>query len=323
MSTLEEIKKKLNNTQALHTIVKTMKSLAAVSIRQYERAVSSLQDYHRTLELSFRIVLRQHGIEALTHRDKPIHLIAVVFGSDQGLCGTLNEVIANHVESTVLTQDASPLQRLAAQQPKQDLSQDPDGVEAIEKIVNYGPYQSRTLFGVGERAAVQLEDRGWNLQQVFPVPVSIAGVTPVMQELLFALEEKRQSLEPVQILLFHNRPVDTASFTPVCTPLWPVDQAWLGTLEKKPWPTRQLPGFDLPWRTLFASLLQQHLFVSLYRSCVESLASEFASRLASMQSAEKNIERLLDDLGLSFQQQRQDAITSELLDIVAGAEALR
>ncbi|MCK6512693.1 F0F1 ATP synthase subunit gamma [Myxococcota bacterium] len=289
MASLEEIKKKIDNTQSLHTIVKTMKSLASVSIRQYERAVHALLDYHHTLALGFRFVLQQQGVSALTPPPPPRHLIAVVFGSDQGLCGSINEVIADHVDQTV-------------------------GIEH---------FQSRTLFGVGERAAIRLEERGWPLQQRFPVPISIAGVTPTMQELLLALEEKRQALEPVQILIFHNRPVETATFAPVCTPLWPVDPQWLSTLQHTAWPNKQIPRSEMAWQPLFASLLRQHLFVSLYRACVESLASEFASRLASMQSAEKNIETLLDELGLQFQQQRQDAITSELLDIVAGAEALR
>ena len=73
---------------------------------------------------------------------------------------------------------------------------------------------------------------------------------------------------------------------------------------------------------LFSALFQQHFFVGLYRACAESLASENASRLAAMQVAEKNIEERLFDLKATFQQQRQDTITAELLDIVSGFEAL-
>ncbi len=73
---------------------------------------------------------------------------------------------------------------------------------------------------------------------------------------------------------------------------------------------------------LFSALFQQHFFLGLYRACAESLASENASRLASMRIAEKNIEERLFDLKAAFQQQRQDTITEELLDIVSGFEAL-
>ena len=73
---------------------------------------------------------------------------------------------------------------------------------------------------------------------------------------------------------------------------------------------------------LFTKLIRQYLFVSLYRAFAESLASENASRLASMQGAERNIEERLADLNAQFHRQRQMSITEELLDIVAGYEAL-
>ncbi|HDK27785.1 MAG TPA: F0F1 ATP synthase subunit gamma, partial [Candidatus Atribacteria bacterium] len=61
---------------------------------------------------------------------------------------------------------------------------------------------------------------------------------------------------------------------------------------------------------------------SLYRAFIESMASENASRLTAMQKAEENIEERLDNLNSQFNRQRQNAITEELLDIIAGFEAL-
>ena len=58
--------------------------------------------------------------------------------------------------------------------------------------------------------------------------------------------------------------------------------------------------------------------VSLYQTCAESLASENASRLIAMQRAEKNIEEMLGDLRHEYHHQRQDAIDTELFDVVAG-----
>jgi F-type H+-transporting ATPase subunit gamma len=78
----------------------------------------------------------------------------------------------------------------------------------------------------------------------------------------------------------------------------------------------------MDWNRLFSSLIRQFLFVSLYRAFAESLASENASRLASMQGAERNIEERLIELNTQFHQQRQMSITEELLDIVAGFETL-
>jgi F-type H+-transporting ATPase subunit gamma len=73
---------------------------------------------------------------------------------------------------------------------------------------------------------------------------------------------------------------------------------------------------------LFSSLLRQYIFVSIFRACAESLASEYASRLAAMQAAEKNLEERLDEVTGRYRWLRQNVITSELLDVVAGFEAL-
>jgi F-type H+-transporting ATPase subunit gamma len=80
--------------------------------------------------------------------------------------------------------------------------------------------------------------------------------------------------------------------------------------------------FRSDWESLFASLVRQYFFVSLYRAFAESLASEHSSRLAAMQMAEDNVEERLDDLQSRFHRTRQNAITEELLDITAGFEAL-
>jgi F-type H+-transporting ATPase subunit gamma len=73
---------------------------------------------------------------------------------------------------------------------------------------------------------------------------------------------------------------------------------------------------------LFSQLVQQYLFISLYQAMAASLAAENASRLAATQSAERNIRDRLEDLTSQYRQQRQSAITAELLDVVSGFEAL-
>ena len=70
------------------------------------------------------------------------------------------------------------------------------------------------------------------------------------------------------------------------------------------------------------ALIGEYLFISLFRACAESLASENASRLAAMQRAEKNIDELLENLNRTFHRLRQSGIDEELFDVVSGFEAL-
>jgi F-type H+-transporting ATPase subunit gamma len=78
----------------------------------------------------------------------------------------------------------------------------------------------------------------------------------------------------------------------------------------------------MEWEDIFRSMIREYLFVSIYKAFANSLASENASRLAAMQNAEKNIEERLEELHVHFHRQRQMTITEELLDIVAGFEAM-
>ncbi|WP_415838028.1 F0F1 ATP synthase subunit gamma, partial [Polaromonas hydrogenivorans] len=104
--------------------------------------------------------------------------------------------------------------------------------------------------------------------------------------------------------------------------LLPLDETWRRELTAMAWPTRNLPEAINGAQAALPAFVREYLFVSLFRACAESLASENASRLAAMQRAEKNIEELLDDLNRSFHRLRQSGIDEELFDLVAGFEAL-
>ena len=104
--------------------------------------------------------------------------------------------------------------------------------------------------------------------------------------------------------------------------LLPLDTARFGALARRPWQSRSLPMTTLEPELLLAQLIRHQLSATLFRSAAQSLASEHASRLASMQLAERNIQDRLDGLEAEFRRVRQEAITTELLEVVAGYEAL-
>jgi F-type H+-transporting ATPase subunit gamma len=103
--------------------------------------------------------------------------------------------------------------------------------------------------------------------------------------------------------------------------LVPIDLHRLRRLEEAPWPSPVLPAFSMPRARLFAALARQYLFVTIFRAAAESQASEHASRLAAMQRAGKNLDERQQDLLGIFRRRRQETITAELLDLVAGYEA--
>ncbi len=291
MQTSEALKRRIQSAQDLLGVVKTMKALAAVSIRQYQKAVESLGDYNRTVEMGLQIALRERrGGGAASEKAKVGRIGAIVFGSDQGLCGQLNNIIVAHANEEM----------------------DRIGVKKEHRIV----------IAVGMRAADIMEDTGQRILEVLTNPGSTSGITPMVQDITVLLENWRFRRQIEHMYLFFNHYVSGATYRPKTVRLLPVDREWLKNLEMKKWPSKTLPMFTMDWEALFRSLIREYLFVSLYRAFAESLASENASRLAAMQSAEKNIEERLEDLFLQYHRQRQMTITEELLDIVAGFEAL-
>ncbi|WP_169981398.1 F0F1 ATP synthase subunit gamma [Tautonia rosea] len=291
MQTIEGLKRKLATAEDLHSVVKTMKTLAVVNIRQYEEAERSLDYYSRAVEMGLQIVLRQGLRSPVVARKAPSrNLAAIVFGSDQGMCGQLNDEVVRH---------------------------------AISEMDDWGIDRAgRTLFAVGHRISGRLEDAGQPLGGMMSVPGSTSGITPAVQDLLLRIDRWRDDLQIDRVVLFFADHHSGATCRPRTERLLPVDEHWLQDLQSREWPTNQVPTYTMNWDRLVSSLVREYLYVSLYRAFVESLASENASRLASMQGAERNIEDRIVELTMHCQQRRQLAITEELLDVASGYEAL-
>jgi F-type H+-transporting ATPase subunit gamma len=291
MQTLQEMQRKIESTQDLHSVVTTMKSLAAVSIRQYEQAADALKTYNVTVEMGLQALFRNRLRFTLSTRQAPAHRIgAVIFGSDQGMCGSLNEQVVSH---------------------------------ALRRMGEFeSDTQGHRLVVVGTRIVPLLEGTEYSLDMSYNVPSSVAAITPVVQELLTSIERWTTEQVVDQVYVFHSEQLSGGSYRPREVHLLPIDQHWLSRLSERDWPTNALPMFTMDADTLFSALVREYLFVSLFRALAESLASENASRLAAMQGAERNIEDRLSELYAAFHQRRQMSITEELLDIVAGFEAL-
>jgi F-type H+-transporting ATPase subunit gamma len=293
MDTIESLRRKIEVSQELREIVKTMKTMAAVSIRQYDRAVESLRQYNRTIEMGLQIVMRHNREDNQQHR--PFYpgrrLGAIIFGSELGMCGQFNEVLVS------FAQDRCKEMQTA----KED----------------------QAIIAVGARAVSRLEEAGVQVEASFAMPGAVSGITSRVQELLMKIEAWQGPGRIDRVMLFHQQPVPGGLYRPQAVPLLPVDLDWLAGLGQAPWPSRVLPTYTMNRPRLVYALLGQYLFVSLYRALAESLAAENAARLAAMQAAEKNIEDRLKELSLQYNQLRQSTITEELLDIVAGFETLK
>ena len=297
MRTLEGLHRKIESAEKLLATVRTMKTLAAANVKQYEKAVGALGHYNRTIEMSLQAVLKDTEFpdkpsgrdQKMPGRIEGLPVLAIVFGSDHGFAGHFNDDIAAFVSKVLGEADL-------------------DG-------------QNSHIFCVGEQVASRLNHRGFSISKVFSVPNSIAGINGLIHEILIGIEALRAGMGLEQAWLFYNRTLYGASTVQEMDMIMPIDltkyrdQSWA-------WPSRCVPVYTIEKERLLSALIQQQIFVLLYRGVAISLAAENNARLAAMQAANKNIEEMLDESLTEYRQQRQGMITSEILDIAGGAAAL-
>lgn len=285
------LREKIQSAGELHGLVGAMKALAASSIGQYERSVDALGDFSHGLELALGVCLREGGFSGnappLPSKALRGDACAVVFGSDQGLVGQFNEIVTAFAAKA--------------------LADHRGNVE---------------IWAVGDRAQDRLGEAGLRSAQAFTVPASVKAISPLVGRILDAVEASHGGDGARELWLFHNRPSSASKFGPVAQRLLPLDEAWARRIAAIPWPTAEPAQALGPAEAVLRQMIRQHLFVSLFRACAESLASENASRLAAMQRADKNITGILKSLNVSFHRQRQSGIDEELFDVISGFEAL-
>jgi len=286
--TLESLRHKLGMAQELNSVVRTMKALSASSINQYEKAVQSLEDYYRTVQLGLYVCLNQSKNNTELGGNKKAKTGAIVFGSGQGLVGQFNDVLCQFVGSN------------------------------LEKIKG-----EKIIWTVGASLQGQLEDLGLPPTKLFEVPHTVEAITPLVGQLLFEMENAIEKEEVSEIYLFFNRPQPGAIYGPESLRFIPLDEIWLHELTAMKWPSPKIPETIYSPALTLKALVREYFFVTLFRAGAESLASENASRLAAMQRAEKNIKDLLNDLTLTYHQLRQSSIDEEMFDVIFGSEAFK
>ena len=196
MQMLEAIQRKIKSARDLYSVVKTMKSLAAVNIHYHERAVEAIGDYHQSIEMGFQVLLKAKP-EILK---KPTvktggRMGVIVFGSQRGMAGKFNVMVAN-------------------------------GFMEWEKAKTID-YAQLKIAVVGERAEEQLKEVGYHPTAKIDFPESRYHLNNAIQELLVFIDSWRLREKIDDIYLFYNKPKRGVMFEPFQFHLFPLDSVWL------------------------------------------------------------------------------------------------
>lgn len=287
--TLETLSRRRDTLGSIRSIVHTMKTMSAINAVPYEHAARAIGSYHQTVLDGLRAFVAKTGPVSLPDVERAERLL-VVFGSDHGLCGNYNEVLAESAR--------------------------------LEAMKTGAP--ARVLC-VGARMSDALSDQGIRPECTFLPPASADGIGRLASDIVTRLDEfgSGDVHNRVAVTLVFTRRADMGRREPEISQLLPLAPALLSGSGANEWHSRSLPDYTMPPAPLFAALLRNHIFASVFRASAEAMVTENAARLALMQQAEQAVDDRLEEVGGQFRLVRQDEITNELMDIIVGFETLK
>lgn len=291
MATLEELSRHIETAVKLQAVVRTMKTISSVAIRRYELAEQAMTRYLETVEMGLQVAVRAlDDAEIESRAPRRGRMAVMLVGSEIGLCGAFNERLVAFALDCLATAGAAA--------------------------------ETRLVLTIGERA-----DASWRAAAEPPAgheqaPATLERLSHTVGAVLTHLDRWQENEGVDRLVLFYQRPGEMGTVTPVQTHLLPLDPAWLAKLRTQRWPSRRLPIPVGAPKLLFHRLVRQFLFARVFTAIIQSQTAEHAERLEAMQAANHSIAEKIDDLHILHRRIRQDAITSELLDIVSGYGAI-
>ncbi len=290
MASLKEVKSRISSVMSTQQITKAMKMVAAAKLRKSQERIIQMRPFAKKMNsllhnLSAAQTDGQDWYSAAREENK---ILIVAISSDRGLCGSFNSSV---FKATIKLIE--------------------------EKYQLQNQKKKVTIFPIGKKSAEFFTKRN------FPV---IKDYATIFQDLSF-----EKVSEAAQFLMdhFHTGEFDKIEivfneFKNVATQILRTEQ-WLPVLptvvEKKAEETDYI--YQPNREEIISGLIPKSLKVQLFKALLESSASENGARMTAMDKATENAGELLKDLRLTYNRTRQAAITKEILEIVAGAEALK
>ena len=291
MATLLDIRRRIASVQSTRKITKAMEMVAAAKLRRNQQRIESLRPYAGDM-IEMMTDLATYSDESLNFalmQERPkVRTVAVVaMTGDRGLAGAFN---ANVVQKAL----------------------------DIERGLRGEGVETRVI-AVGRKGIGTLTFRGCRLEHSWQ-GLSDRPDYGDAQHIAKYLIEQYTSAEVDRVRLVYNHFTSPIEQTLLDDVILPVPREAVSDEERRPGLVTYLYEPD-PY-TILESLLPAYVEIAVYRALLESSASEQGARMTAMRNASDSAEEMLDTLTLALNRARQAAITQEILEVVAGAEAL-
>lgn len=294
MANLRDIRNRIESINNTQQITKAMKMVAAAKLRKAQNRIIETRPYASKLaEVVGRMVRNSKTDNVLLQQpDETNRVLFIVIGSDRGLCGGFNNNLFKVVE------------------------------ERIRK--DFGTYQSSgklSLICIGKKATNHFKKRNYSIWQSFPGffdELFFAKASGIMQQVTNAFINRQYD----GVYLAYNEFKSVIAQNRIIEQILPIDEEALTGEEKEDQGQYTDYIYEPDADSILNNLFPLHLNMQFWKAILESNAAEQGARMTAMDNATENAKELERDLRLEYNQARQTAITTEISEIVSGAQAL-
>lgn len=292
MANLRDIRDRINSVKNTQQITKAMKMVAAARLRKAQDRIMATRPYAFKLKEIIARLIRNtdQPLPLLEDRKEVNRVLFIVVGSDRGLCGGFNNNLFRVVEQQMHNE--------------------------FEEHLKGGTLD---LITVGAKAYKYFEHRKYNIVEDhsgFFEDLQFETTAKLMQDVV----KKYQNRDYDSVWLCFNEFKSVISQNRIVDQVLPVKEQFESKEDEDPTDIDYI--YEPEPYEILEELIPRFLNVHLWRAMLESFGSEQGARMAAMDNATENAKDILNDLNLKYNQARQAAITTELSEIVSGADAL-
>jgi len=291
MASLKDIRMRIDSTKNTQQITKAMKLVSAAKLRRAQHNITNMRPYAVTLK---KVIANITATQKVTHplmttKDSVKKVLLVVLTSDRGLCGGFNTNIIKFADKYRL-----------------------ENTPKLEKL---------DFFFIGKRGDDYFAKRNIKSVETYfklDKDISYGLAKGVAEKLINHYLDGSYD----EIRLIYNEFQSAISQVVICETLLPI-QVEKTSFDAEGSQFSKDIIFDPSPEAIVEELLKKHFNLSVYKAMSESVASEHGARMSAMENATNNAKEMINKLTLTYNKARQEKITTELTEIVSGAEALK
>jgi F-type H+-transporting ATPase subunit gamma len=295
MASLKDIRAQIGSTKNTQQITKAMKLVSAAKLRRAQNNIVNMRPYALTLRkvIADIAVTNKVSHPLMEAKEQVKSVLLVVISSDRGLCGAFNSNINKFAENYY--------------------NENKTKLEKIDFL-----FVGRKAHDYFARRGIKPVDYITKLDKDISYELAAKVAGRVMTDYLEGHYD--------EVRIVYNEFKSAISQQVVCETILPIDMG-LSAFNKEQ--TNQAGNFSVDMifepapEQIIKELLEKHFDLQVYRTMSESVAGEHGARMSAMENATNNARDMINKLTLTYNKLRQEKITTELIEIVSGAEALK